>query len=67
MRSTLNQIRVGLVGVAAGLMFAVIYLRGRQSSSDSLDELRDGAILILGIATAISFYLARPKRVEDRR
>ena len=54
MRSKLRDARVGLCGVGAGIMLSVFYLRGIAGAKDALDELRDGAGLIIILCLALS-------------
>jgi hypothetical protein len=56
---TLERIRVALAGVAAGLMIAVFYLHGSAVDSDQLNELRDGALLLLLVSVGLSVWQNR--------
>jgi hypothetical protein len=55
----LDRIRTWLIGVAAGLLFAVLDFRGTAVSAQSLDELRDGALLLLVASVVLSIWHAR--------
>ncbi|RYD66270.1 MAG: hypothetical protein EOP58_05785 [Sphingomonadales bacterium] len=55
----LNGIRNLIHGVAAGLVIAVLYLRGSGIANDSLNELRDGAILLILASFGLSVWKSR--------
>ena len=55
----LDRARTWLIGVAAGLMFAVLYLRGTTVRAQSLDEFRDGALLLVFASVVLSIWHAR--------
>ena len=53
---TIERIRMFLLGMGAGLMIAVFYLRGTSLSTDTLWELRDGASLLLLVSMGLLFW-----------
>jgi hypothetical protein len=60
--SKLRDARNILCGVAGGVMLSVFYLRGITGAKDALDELRDGAALIVIVCltlSAIEWWLGR--------
>lgn len=56
---TLERIRVALAGVGGGLMIAVFYLHRSAVDSDLLNELRDGALLLLLVSVGLSVWQNR--------
>ena len=44
-----ERTQLGLAGIGTGIMIAVLYLRHSTLSVDALDQLRDGAILLIGM------------------
>jgi formate-dependent nitrite reductase membrane component NrfD len=62
----MNSVRLLLAGIAAGLMFAVLYLRNSGASSNSLDELGDSALVLVVIGAVISLLADRQRRAQER-
>jgi formate-dependent nitrite reductase membrane component NrfD len=62
----LDRVRVGLLGIAAGLMIAVFYLRNQSVASDALDHLRDGALLLLAASVILSVLQLSRQRTARR-
>ena len=48
----------GLVGLAGGIMVSVLYLRGEQGVADRLNELRDGAMLLVVVGLGLRLWQA---------
>ena len=53
----LDRLRSLLAGVAAGLFIAVLYLRVTGNTEQGLDELRDGALLMIGASAGLTLWL----------
>jgi len=54
-----ERTQLGLAGIGTGIMIAVLYLRHSTLSVDALDQLRDGAILLIGVTIVIGFFQGR--------
>ena len=54
MLSKLRDARTALAGIAGGMMVAVFSLRGGPGLNDALDDLRDGAMLLVMLCIALS-------------
>lgn len=53
----LDRLRSLLAGVAAGLFIAVLYLRVTGNTEQRLDELRDGALLMIVASAGLTLWL----------
>ena len=56
---SLDHLRTILAGVAAGLLIAVFYLRGSGVAEVVLNELRDGALLLMLVSFGLSVWQSR--------
>jgi hypothetical protein len=59
---TMERLANCLLGVAAGLMLSVFYLRSELVVADRLDVLRDSALLLMVVSSGLSFWHARAAR-----
>jgi hypothetical protein len=57
----IERARTLLTGTAAGLMISVYYLRG-STAPDFLNELRDGALLLVLVCVGLSVLQQRSAR-----
>ena len=55
----IERIRMLLAGMGAGLLIAVFHLRGTRGSTDSLDQLRDGALVVVLVCVGLSIWQVR--------
>ena len=58
---TMERVWRTLLGVALGLMLAVLYLEYNGVTSEALDQLRNGAFLLMVISFVLGFWpIKRP-------
>ena len=62
---TIERIKTLLAGMGAGLLIAVFHLRGTGLGIDTLDHLRDGALVIVLVCIGLSFW--QMKSAASRR
>jgi hypothetical protein len=61
----LDRIRTLLAGVAAGLFLAAVYLRSTALNGRSVDELGDGALLLVLVSAGMSWWHSRGVKTQD--